>query len=437
MERANDTRRKERVMRQLCYVYHIRISQDRVHIEKRGPRKNLLGQPSGRFHYQGRERARIQELQRAARDNTLAPSAMREIGELLSQALLDDLLRRDFFILYEQVRREDALLRIEIDIDERALPEVAALPWEWMYIPAGDHNPAIWLGTAPYLTLVRRRAHWQTPFPPSPGDEHLRIGLAIADSRGVKYQPIVDTLQKLESTHPARFEIPQPHEATINGIDQLLASKPHLFHFIGHGRLKDEAQQEVGQIGLKDELSQDEPLWIDAEGFSELFHRHRPGVVVLQACEGGALSASQAFVGVASQVVQQAIPVVVAMQYEVTNATAQRFALEFYARLAKGEPVDKAVQEGRRHLALSLGYTSRDFATPVIFLGIEDGHLFVLEEATETASAQKEHQKGSIQISAKDGGIAAHTVHGGIHQHNYGQRDPSSSGTNKRINRDS
>jgi hypothetical protein len=103
---------------------------------------------------------------------------------------------------------------------------------------------------------------------------------------------------------------------------------------------------------------------------------------MLQACEGGMLSSSQAFVGVASKVVQQNVPVVVAMQYEVTNSTASRFALRFYQQLAAEDPVDIAVQYARRAIALSpTQYRKRDFATPVIFMRVQDGHLFKRQEA--------------------------------------------------------
>lgn len=97
---------------------------------------------------------------------------------------------------------------------------------------------------------------------------------------------------------------------------------------------------------------------------------------MLQACETGMLSASKAFAGAASKIVQMNIPVVVAMQYKVSNATASEFACEFYERLAKGEPVDVAAQKGRRIIGLNTVYRKRDFATPIIFMGVEDGSLF-------------------------------------------------------------
>ena len=88
------------------------------------------------------------------------------------------------------------------------------------------------------------------------------------------------------------------------------------------------------------------------------------------------LSASQAFVGVASKIVQQNVPVVVAMQYEIINAAASQFAYEFYERLAKDNSVDIAVQNGRLTLALDSQYRNRGFATPAIFMRVQDGYLF-------------------------------------------------------------
>ena len=56
------------------------------------------------------------------------------------------------------------------------------------------------------------------------------------------------------------------------------------------------------------------------------------------------------------------------------------FRSEFYERLAKGEPVDIATQNGRRTIGLETVHRKRDFATPVIFMGVEDGYLFKSEE---------------------------------------------------------
>jgi tetratricopeptide (TPR) repeat protein len=100
--------------------------------------------------------------------------------------------------------------------------------------------------------------------------------------------------------------------------------------------------------------------------------------------------------------VEQNIPVVVAMQYEVSNSTASRFARRFYQQLAAEDPADIAAQEGRYTIAL--GPTQdrkRDFATPVIFMRVQDGYLFKHEgEAAEKkiVPSVKGDDKDSIDI---------------------------------------
>ncbi|KYC35639.1 hypothetical protein WA1_07425 [Scytonema hofmannii PCC 7110] len=52
-------------------------------------------------------------------------------------------------------------------------------------------------------------------------------------------------------------------------MDAVLAQKPLIFHFIGHGRLENQNNQEVGQIAFLDDL--DEAMWVDADYFSDRF----------------------------------------------------------------------------------------------------------------------------------------------------------------------
>lgn len=412
-----------------CYTYQMRITQDRiVHTEQRNPRQELIGQPSGQFGYSGEVRERIQALSQAATRNTIVAEETRELGVLLARVLFEHVLLRDFLHCYEQARTEGAFVRLELDIDERLLPEVAALPWEWMSLPTPADHQAIWFATDPHLALVRRREQWRTPtLTPLPPGQRLRVALAIAAPATlgpIKDERIWESLCKLPSSSGNLFTVLEPvRHASSELLDQLLENRPHLLHLIGHGRFLNEAHQEVGQFALLDdpEFPSDEPLWIDAGQFSSLFSRHTPHVVVLQACEGGTLSASQAFVGIASQIVQQSVPIVIAMQYEVSNITAQRFMVEFYKHLAQGDPVEKAVQEGRRKVALGpQSYTTRDFATPVIFMSAQNGLLFaspaVQHAAQPTQSAAQD--RITYNVRAENGGIAVGKMDGGTIQQN-------------------
>ncbi|HEY9819801.1 MAG TPA: CHAT domain-containing protein, partial [Candidatus Sericytochromatia bacterium] len=359
------------------YTFCIRLTNDKVvWVEKWDERHQSKGELSKPFLYK-EKLEQINTLLQPVLTNELNNSQnARKLGEVLFEAIFDDVLCQEFLNFYQEaVRDKKQLLRIELDVDEQTRPDLAALPWEFMCLPARANLGDRWLGTDPSLVFSRRRA---LPYPAEPiqlkEGEKLRIALAIAAPKDlgiVQYEEVQEALASLAKEQAERIELlPIVNPATPSAIDNLLEQQPHIFHFIGHGQLQNEGGEEVGQIALMKKVF-NTPLWMDAGSFSELFNRWSPGVVLLQACESGMLSASRAFTSVASKIVQMNIPVVVAMQYEVSNITASQFACEFYERLAKGEPVDIAAQNGRRAIGLETQHRKRDFATPVIFMRVE------------------------------------------------------------------
>ena len=363
------------------YTYRIQVTnRQQVQVRKLDSAQNIQGEPSGNF--QKDKLDEINSLLKVISEGTFTNAKQsRQLGECLFNMLFDSTLRQDFFNTYQQVTRQDReLLRVELDINEVLLPDLAVLPWEFMTLPDSANLGTIWVGTDPNIAFSRRRAQWHSapPIQLLPG-EKLRIALAIAapdDLGPVAYEKVTELLEKLAKKEAERIELlPIVNNATSEAIDQLMEKQPHIFHFIGHGKLQDEGDDKVGQIALVDDIL-NEALWVDASFFSEQFSRWQPGVVFLQACEGGKSTASKAFVGAASRIVQQNIPVVVAMQYEVSNITASRFAFRFYERLAQRNPVDKAAQEGRYAIARSTQYRKQDFSTPVIFMRVQNGALF-------------------------------------------------------------
>jgi hypothetical protein len=396
------------------YTYRIRIgNRHEVYAKALTPEGQLLCEHQGSLDYKGEIKRRIQELHRAACEAELTGSEVKELGETLFVAMFDEGLRRHFFDCYEKVRSGERLLRVELDVDERELPDVAALPWEFMRVPLNAGHGVVWLGTDPNLILLRSRARRIAPKPIRLGaGERLRIVCAVAASDEldpveglsapvppiappevaapdeldpvegrrlgpVGYRRTWEDLRLLFAHQSERIEEPKLiTSASLSLIEDALKNKPHVVHFIGHAKLKDGNRGDVGQIRLFDDIIYQYEDWVDADVFIDLFTRYRPAVVILQGCETAALSASELFVGIASQVVEQNIPVVVGMQYKVSNSSAQRFTSSFYKCLYEGEPVDEAVQESRRFIAQRSSYSEPDFATPVLFMQVQDGHLF-------------------------------------------------------------
>ncbi|NEO20659.1 MULTISPECIES: CHAT domain-containing protein [unclassified Moorena] len=357
------------------YTYRIYlINPRRVRVEKEEPGKpdNII---PGVFRYQDKITPEVRELIEEVRKNGINDANQsRFLGEALFDTLFDDVLCYDFIRFYnEVVGTKQQLLRVELDIDEQNIPEVAAFPWEFMCLPQRKKLGTMWLATAPGLVFSRLPSQ---PIPASPiqlgANEKMRIALVVSaptDLNPVAYEEVQAAIETLAQEQPEQVELlPVVNPASRKAINDILIEKPHIFHFIGHGRF----HNENGEIALVDEF--DQARWISANDFSELLNRHRPGIIVLQACQGAMESTSKPSVGLASKVVQQIIPVVVAMQYPVSNSTASRFACHFYKQLAQGKSADIAVQEGRREISLhdSTGYGKRDFATPVIFMQVQD-----------------------------------------------------------------
>jgi hypothetical protein len=372
-------------MSKTCYTYRISVkNRQTIEIDKYNPQNQFLGRASGKFCYE-ENKQQIQALLQNALDNQLSEKKCRQLGETLFNSLFNSVLRQDFINFYEaHVIKEQQFIRIELDIDEQQMPEIAALPWEFMTLPEDANQGIIWLATNPHLVFSRRRVLWNPSQPIQlEKGEKLRIGLAISapkDLDHIEYQEVQEYLENLAQKQPEHIELLDiVNPATGRAITSLLEQKPHIFHFIGHGRFENEEGEQVGQIALINAMQK--ANWYSANSFAGLFQTHRPGIIVLQSCEGAKMSNSEAFKGIAPKIVGQNIPVVIAMQYEIPNVFAGVFSSEFYERLAKGEPVDIAAQNGRNLIAVETQYKTRDFATPVIFMNVQNGYLFTPPKA--------------------------------------------------------
>jgi hypothetical protein len=95
---------------------------------------------------------------------------------------------------------------------------------------------------------------------------------------------------------------------------------------------------------------------------------------------------------VAQSLMQQGIPAVVAMQFEVTDEAAIAFAQRFYEVLAAGHLVDTAVAEARKAI-FGQGHEV-EWGTPVLYLRSSEGHIFDLEPVAEPAHAARTTERG-------------------------------------------
>ncbi|MBD2204498.1 leucine-rich repeat domain-containing protein [Calothrix sp. FACHB-1219] len=249
-------------------------------------------------------------------------------------------------------------------------PELAALPWEFLY----DEATNTFLGNNTQTVLSRyvdiplqKRDIKDASLP-------LKVLLVISTPSNLPQLDVAeeeklirDALKKYIDS--GKIELDVLPEATIRNINQKLREKHYnVFHFIGHS----EFENNKGCIALVD--TDGKYKLLDDEGFANFFLGNRSlGLAVLNSCQGATVSNNQAFAGIAPNLVRRGIPAVVAMQYPIHDTTAKVFADEFYRTLALGYPVDAAMQTTRNAISMEVGLDKPDFATPVLYMRARDG----------------------------------------------------------------
>jgi hypothetical protein len=237
-------------MTQQISGYRIKIANSTmVQVEKWDCNHVSQGQPSGKLRYEEKKNDLVPLLE-AQRNYENNSQAAKELGEMLFEVLFDDTLRNDFVLFYNDVvQKQKQILRIELDIDEQSMPEIAALPWEFMRVPQSAGIGIILLGTVPDVSLSRRRAQWIAAQPIQLGaGEKLRIALVVSAPNNlgtVDYVSLEKNLKELATNFPETLELLPISQGNLEAINEVLAKKPHILHFVAHGRAKNDEDEEV------------------------------------------------------------------------------------------------------------------------------------------------------------------------------------------------
>jgi len=252
----------------------------------------------------------------------------------------------------------DAGLRIRL----RLPGALANIPWEYLHETGYG-----FLGLSPETVLVRY-LEMPAPVKPFPINPPLRILAMIsapADVPGL--EGALDDLILRGLVQVDRLE-----SGTLAALQRpLRLNDYHVLHFIGHGGWDEDAQD--GALALEGAGGQ--TRLVSGRDLGLMIRDHRSlRLVVLNACEGARSARDDPFGGVAQALVRQAIPAVIAMQFEISDPAALVFSQSFYQAIADGLPVDVATLEARR--AMFADGSEVEWATPVLYLRSPDGRIF-------------------------------------------------------------
>ncbi|MDQ3705074.1 MAG: CHAT domain-containing protein [Chloroflexota bacterium] len=312
------------------------------------------------------------------RIDTVETAAAKEFGGKLFNTIFkgdaQECLRRD--LSYAQ--QQDARLRLRLSLTET--PELADLPWEYLYNPANNKFLALSVETpvVRYLELRDRIA----PLTVNPPLRVLMMVSSPSDYAALDTEAEAKNLHGALADLEARglVEIETMEDANLSALQRKLRrGEYHIFHFIGHGGY--DHQTEQGVLILEDEHGRGRA--VSGQDLGMLLHDHRClRLAILNACEGGRADRKDPFAGTAQSLLQQGIPAVIAMQFEITDDAAIAFAHEFYEALSDNYPVDAALTEARKSL-FGQG-RGLEWGTPVLYLRAPNGRIFDVQRSIET-----------------------------------------------------
>ncbi|OQY90321.1 MAG: hypothetical protein B6D41_09835, partial [Chloroflexi bacterium UTCFX4] len=307
--------------------------------------------------------------------------AAKSFGGKLFDAVFTDDVRGALRSSMDAASRENAGLRLRLRLADA--PELVDLPWEFLYNSSLNRFLALSNKTplVRYIEIPRIPRALKTTPP-------LRVLVMISSPSDYEPLDVEREWRKLndalrEQLANKLVQLERLDTATLGALRRKLRQDEyHVLHFIGHGGFDEQTQD--GVLILEDEQQRGQRT--SGQYISTVVTMHDAmRLVVLNACEGGRAARNDPFAGVAQSLVQQGIPAVIAMQFEITDEASIAFAREFYAAIADGYPVDAALGEARG--AIFSEVNDLEWGTPVLYLRAPDGIIF--EPLTEEERAAR------------------------------------------------
>ncbi len=290
----------------------------------------------------------------------------------------------------DEAGRAQSGLRIRLRLSD--VPELADLPWEFLY----NRSRKQFLVLSAQTPIVRY-LDLPEPVRPLSVQPPLRVLVMISnpdDAVTLDVEREWANLRQAAGQLEARGQLAleRMDEATLPELQRRLRrGEYHVFHFIGHGGFDPGSQD--GVLLLEDQEGHRKT--VSGQFLGALLHDHAPlRLAVLNACEGARTSRTDPFAGVAQSLVLQGVPSVIAMQFEITDEAAITLTGEFYGALADGYPLDAALAEARK--ATMAQGNDVEWAIPVLYLRSPDGQIFDVQAPAGAVAAPAAPGTGTV-----------------------------------------
>jgi tetratricopeptide (TPR) repeat protein len=348
--------------------------------------------------------------------------------ELFQSALGDEEAREAVAAWQQAADAAERRFSVQVDADlpkgasdeaqaasREAATELLSFPWELL------HDGHAWLFQGKHAVRVRRRLPNRQRQPEHPTALPVRILLVSPrpekDGKGnfigyidhrISARPLTEAAENLGDL--ARLTVLQPptYAALERALQEGDEGQPFdVVHFDGHGVY----DRRLGLGGLCFEDPNDEGKLegrtvhlVHADQLAGLVREHRIPLVFLEACQT-AVAEGDPTASVAARLLEEGVASVVAMSHSVLVETARRFVQAFYAELASGARVGRAMLCGQQKLfadtwrgrILGAGELRlQDWFVPVLYQEEQDPQLITKIPPQQVRELQEKQRRLSL-----------------------------------------
>lgn len=290
--------------------------------------------------------ASTDELERAAGLVTQGKKSSDKV-RLLGRHLFECLLGAAAWERIKREAEEAGAREVELAI---ALPpsdgRLHGLPWEAMH--DGEGFLAVDVDLTVAITRVVKTEHTVGAPAPREVKAPARVLFVIGtETRDPRIRVGMDVLGLLRGAErgPTGIDPQILQAASIESLEQACASfRPHIVHFVGHGRLK----AGEGQLELRGEKPE-EADWVGADTLLTALAAGDgplPAMVLITGCHSAA--GGEHLDPLAAHMVRRGIPVALGMAGRISDRVCRLFARRFGIAVSQGEPLVRALTAGRR-----------------------------------------------------------------------------------------
>ena len=293
----------------------------------------------------------------------------REFGGKLFQAVVRDDIAGAYRSSILSAHERNHGLRVRLRLS--GAPDLVDIPWEFLFDPSARRFVAL-SADSPIVRFLDLPGT-TTPLKIEPPIKLLVVIASPSDFEPLQVEEewarLSEAVGSVEGAGLITLE--RLNKPTLTELQRALRRNYHVLHFVGHGGFDEKSQD--GLLVFEDEQGRGNE--VSATYLSTLLHdADSLRLAVLNACDGARSSRHDQFAGVAQSLLQQGVPAVVAMQFEISDEAALTFAREFYGAFAEGFPVEAALAEARKSMFAQ--QNDSEWATPVLYLRSPGSSIF-------------------------------------------------------------